>query len=259
MAFVHGKSTRVLVNGRDLSGILNTAQSSIQVEAADITVFTSPAKEYQPGLPDGTMSLEGFLDLDPDVPAGLIPSLQERLAGWIGSKGVALVYPGGVDSLGSPGRACEFYEASLDQESAVDGIASLSVELQATDGVCPVVSVQPLTARTATGNGTAVDSTIAGGTIHGGKAFLEVTAWTPSAATLVVKVQGSADGSTGWVDLVTFATVTGAALGGASEAKSWPAGGAGSTPRYLRAAWTITGATPSFTFSVAAFRRLAAA
>jgi hypothetical protein len=254
---IHGKSTRVLVNGRDLSGILNVASSGISVDAADVTVFTSGAKEYQAGLVDGTMGLEGFVDLDPDVPAGVILSLQERLASWIGAKGNALVYPAGTDAVGSPGRACEFYETTLDQESPVDGVATLSVELQATDGIQVVRSLQPLVARTATGNGSNDDSAIAGGTALGGKAHLHVTAGSLAGTTLVVKVQGSADGSTGWADLVTFATVNGAAtFVPASEAKSWAAGAAGSTPRYLRAAWTLAGTSPSFTFTVAAFRRL---
>ena len=259
MAFVHGKSTRVLLNGYDLSGILHTAGASISVDTADATVFTSPAKEYQPGLPDGTMSFEGYLDFDPDGSGPLI-SLEQRVASWLGSKGVAVTYPGGVDAVGSPGRACQFYQSTHDLESAIEGKAAVSIELQATGGVSPVRSLQPLVARTATGNGSADDSGIAGGTAFGGVAYLEVTAGSLAGTSIVVKVQGSADGSTGWADLATFASVPGAAtFVPNAQAVSWAAGAAGSTPRYLRAAWTVAGTSPSFTFTVAAFRRLVAA
>jgi len=259
MAPIHGKGTRVLVNGRDLSGILNMAGSSIGVDAADVTVFTSVAKDYQAGMPDGTMKFGGFQQVDTD-PTGVIPTEQERLAAALGTKGVALVYPAGVDAAGSPGRACEYIQTTLDAESPVDGVMSLDIELQATGGVSPVVSLAPLAARTTTAPGSAVDSTIAGGTALGGMAYLEVTSAQVAGTTLVVKVQGSADGSTGWADLATFTTVNGATtFQGSAEAKSWAAGAAGSTPRYLRASWTVTGAGPSFTFTVAAFRRLVAA
>lgn len=259
MAQVHGKSTRVLLNGYDLSGILHTAGGSIAVDTAEATVFTSPAKEYQPGLPDGTLSFEGYLDFDPDGVGALI-SLEQRVASWLGSKGVALMYPGGVDAVGSPGRACQFYQSTHDLESAIDGKAALSIELQATGGVSPVVSLANLVARTSTANGTNHDSSIVGGTAFGGVAYLEVTAGSGVGTSVVVKVQGSADGSTGWADLATFTSVPGAAtFVPNAQAVSWAAGAAGSTPRYLRAAWTVAGGSPSFTFTVAAFRRLVAA
>lgn len=260
MAPIHGKSTRVLVNGYDLSGILNSAAASISVDAADVTVFTSAAKEYDPrNRPDGTMTLDGLLDADPDG-AGALLALADRILAWIGAKGSALVYPGGTDAAGSPGRACEFYVASHEVESVGEGVATLAVELQATDGVSPVIALANLASRNATGNGTAVDSGIVGGTAFGGKAYLQVTAGSLAGTTLVVKVQGSADGSTGWGDLVTFATVNGAAtFVPVAEAKSWAAGGAGSTPKFLRATWTLAGTSPAFTFTVAAFRRLVAA
>ena len=259
MPFVHGKSTRVLVNGYDLSGILNSAGASIEVEAPEATVFTSLAKEYQPGLADGTMSFEGYVDPDPDA-AGPLISLADRIVGWIGSKGSALVFPGGVDAAGSPGRACEFYEASHEVDAAIDGIEGLTVELQATNGVSPVVSLASLLARTATSQGSAVDSGIIGGSQYGGLAYLQVTAGSIAGTSVTVKVQGSADGSTGWADLATFAVVNGAAtFVPQAQVVSWAAGAAGSTPKFLRAQWTVAGGSPSFTFAVAAFRRLVAA
>lgn len=259
MAPLYGKSTRVLANGYDLSGILHTAKASIAGDTGEATVFTSAAHEYQPGMTDGSMAFDGYIDPDPDG-AGPLIALWDRVDDWLASKGSCLVFPGGVDAVGSPGRACEFYESAVDWESAVDAVGAGTVELQATDGVHPVRSLQPLTARTASGQGTADDSGIAGGTAYGGKAYLQVVAGSLAGTSLVVKVQGSADGTTGWADLVTFATVNGAAtFVPVAQAASWAAGAAGSTPKFLRASWTVAGSSPSFTFAVAAFRRPVAA
>lgn len=257
MTAVHGKGTKVYLAGYDLTGILNAASSSIDGDTAEVTNYGSPAKEYIPGNTDGTVSFGGFLDADPDG-AGPLISLADRIAALAGAKRVALIYPGGNDAVGQPGRAAEGILTSHNVEGPVDGAVTVDAELQASGGVRPVASLANMTARTTTSQGSAVDSGIAGGTQYGGEAFLEVTAASGTGSpTLIVKVQGSADGSTGWADLATFTTVAQADAPTAQKA-SWAAGAAGSTPKFLRASWTITGTSPSFTFAMAAFRRLVA-
>lgn len=94
-------------------------------------------------------------------------------------------------------------------------------------------------ARTTTGNGTAVTgwSRSAGAAV----VKLDVTAASGTTPSLTVTVQDSPDGST-WTTRDTFAakTTTG------NETRSLPGGLAPN----VRASWTITGTTPSFTFSV---------
>ena len=100
---------------------------------------------------------------------------------------------------------------------------------------------EPLTlaasaARTATGNGA---------TVHVGEAdtarlTLDVTAAAGTTPSLTVAVQHSHDGST-WATHSSFAAKTTAG----TERKVF-----GGLDRYVRATWTITGTTPSFTFSV---------
>lgn len=93
-------------------------------------------------------------------------------------------------------------------------------------------------ARTATGNGPAVDHEGASSAI----VTLDVTAASGTGPTLNAKVQAqTADGS--WVDVATFSQAT--AVGGQTIAVPV-------TGRALRAAWTIGGTSPSFTFSVVA-------
>jgi len=248
MAPIHGRGTRILVAGYDVSGILNTAGAAIAGAVGEVTVFTSAAKEYIPGTTDGTLSMSGYLDADPDG-ASALRSLADRLLLLSGAAQGVLVYPAGTDTPGSPGRAAQGPFTTHEVEAPVEGAVTLSAEIQASGGLRPVVSLHTLAATTTTANGSAVDSGIAGGTANGGEAFLQVTAQAGTTPTLVAKVQGSADGATGWADLATFATVLGASVPQALRA-TWT----GATPRYLRATWTITGTGPSFTFGLAAFR-----
>jgi hypothetical protein len=90
-------------------------------------------------------------------------------------------------------------------------------------------------ARTATGNGTTTDSE--GASVA--NLTLDVTVRSGTTPTLDVTIQTSADG-TAWRTAGTFTQATAVT----SERKSF------NLDRYVRAAWTIGGTTPSFTFSV---------
>lgn len=87
--------------------------------------------------------------------------------------------------------------------------------------------------QTVTGTGTAVDM----GACTTAALTLIVTAATGS---LTASVETSPDSAT-WRALGTFAAATAAGV----QAKRFPG-----ADRYVRAKWTITGATPSFTFSM---------
>lgn len=254
---LHGKGTKVLLNGWDLSGILNASTAQVDGDTAEVTVYTSGAKEYIPGNTDGTVSIGGYLDADPDGAGGQL-ALADRIAAASGAMAHVLIVPGGNDAAGQPCRAAQGILTSHAVDGPVDGAVTLDAELQASGGVRFASMLANLAARTTTGNGSAVDSGIVGGSAYGGEAFVQVTAAAGTGGpTLIVKVQGSADGSTGWADLATFSTVAAASVPLGLKA-TWAAGAAGSTPKFLRATWTIAGTGPSFTFAVAAFRRLAA-
>lgn len=95
----------------------------------------------------------------------------------------------------------------------------------------------PSAARTATGSAAGVLT----GTGHTMRAFLDVTAASGTAPTLDVKLETSHDGVT-WRLVKAFAQKTGVS----SERIS-----TSDLDKHVRWAWTITGTTPSFTFSVA--------
>lgn len=93
-------------------------------------------------------------------------------------------------------------------------------------------------ARTATGQGSAVST----GVEQAQVAKLDVTAASGTTPSLTVTIEESANGSTGWAAHSSFTARTGTGSQVIELRKR-------SQP-FLRAAWTISGTTPSFTFSV---------
>ncbi len=99
-------------------------------------------------------------------------------------------------------------------------------------------------ALTATTNGSAVDTL----GYNSAAVSLEVGAVSGTTPTLDVKIQESADGSTGWADVsgATFTQVT-----ASNNSQILRVEGLGtSRKRYLRAVETIAGTTPSFTMAI---------
>lgn len=91
-------------------------------------------------------------------------------------------------------------------------------------------------ARTATGSGTGVELGDSGALIL----TLDVTDASGTTPSMTVSVETSEDNST-WRTLGSFTAKTAAG----AERKSFPG-----VDQYARATWTITGTTPSFTFTV---------
>jgi hypothetical protein len=94
-------------------------------------------------------------------------------------------------------------------------------------------------ARTATGSG----PTVAVGTHHTARLSLDVTAASGTSPSMTVTIEHSADGTT-WVAHPQGAFTAVTASGSQRKVLS-------GLDRFVRAVWTITGTTPSFTFSVA--------
>lgn len=93
-------------------------------------------------------------------------------------------------------------------------------------------------ARTTTGQGSAVST----GVDQAQVAKLDVTAASGTTPSLTVVVEESANGSTGWSTHSSFTAKTGTGNQVIELRKR--------AQPFLRASWTITGGTPSFTFSV---------
>jgi hypothetical protein len=115
-----------------------------------------------------------------------------------------------------------------------------------------LIAIAGTGARTASGNGAAVDVRELFGI---GAVVLDCAAGTGTNPTLSVVIQDSDDGATGWASIsgAAFAQVTNAASSVQLIGLDLSA-----ARRFVRASWTVGGTTPSFTFSVNALGRKAA-
>jgi hypothetical protein len=95
-------------------------------------------------------------------------------------------------------------------------------------------------ARTTSGNGSAISTGLEAAQV----AKLDVTAASGTTPSLTVVIEESANGSTGWSTKASFTarTTTGSQIIALPRLNH----------AFLRATWTISGTTPSFTFSVQA-------
>jgi len=238
MSFVHGSGARVYVNGFDLSAFLKSVSSSHEVEAHDSTTFTATAKTYMPGLEDATLSAEGLF-------SGAVGATDAVLhAALRGRTPVVWNWLPAGDVDGAFGYGLLAVETSYEIESPVDDLVSISAEAQSNVGRERAQILHPLAARTATGNGTSRDNTTA--TTAGGVGYLQVTTVSGTTPSLTAVIQHSVDALT-WVDLITFTAVT-------ASNNAQRIAVTGTVNRHIRAAWTISGTGPSFTF-FAAFGR----
>ena len=238
MSFVHGSSARVYVNGFDLSAFLKNVSSAAEIEAHDSTTFGATAKTYVPGLEDATLSADGLF-------SGAVGATDEVFhAALRGRTPVVWSWLPSGDVDGGFGYGFLALETSYEIESPVDDLVSVSAEAQSNAGRERVQVLAPLSARTATGNGTSRDNAAA--TTAGGVGYLQVATVSGATPSLTAVIQHSVDGTT-WVDLITFTAVT-------VSNRAQRVAVAGTVNRHTRVIWTISGATPSFTF-FAAFGR----
>jgi hypothetical protein len=120
-------------------------------------------------------------------------------------------------------------------------------------GVVTVDSLSPVQALTATANGSAVDVRSRKGI---GVIILDSAAGSGTTPTSTTKIQDSADGSTGWADVVDAvlgtAAFTQVTTSASFQRMSFNFDGCRG---YIRTVDTIAGTTPSFTRSVSAVSR----
>jgi hypothetical protein len=239
MAFKHGKQTKILVDQYDFSSYLNNTDMSWEIDTPETTTFGDNDRTYIAGLRNSTMSFAGFWDATVDgyvtddittpivnlisyAPEGLstgsvVYSLQARYTSW---------------AVGSP----------------VDGVATVSLDVQGTDRMSRGISLHNLTAETETTNATEVDN--GSSSASGGVGYLHVISNTLSTtdASEALDISIYDASTTTFTALIDFTTLTTEAV--ASERKTV----AGTILNNVRAEWTAVG-TGAFTF-VVGFQRL---
>lgn len=242
MAFVHGKNAKVYVNGADLSPYLRRVTTDLQANAVDTSTIGTNSRRYIAGQLNSNITADGLWDQQDLTGGGIYPNPETILGPALGTDfSIWTILPAG-DAAGGYGYTIKSDETQYEITAPYDNAVAFTVAAQGCEGYSASRILQVLGAETATGNGTGVDNTTA--STNGGTGVLQVTAGSPGAATLVVKVQHSPDNTT-YTDLITFASVL-----GSDAPTSQRLTVAGTVNRYVRAQWTITGSTPSFTFSL---------
>ena len=235
MAFKHGKGTNVWVDAVDLSTYFRGMDLSAEVDTAESTTFTATWKSFLPGVAGATFSLDGLFDPTQTTLTGLLPATANLITVGVGGGAVADV-----------ARLASVRSTAFAESAPVGGLVGLTWAV-VVDGVLGLKEGQilkPMAAITATANGTTVDGAAA--TTTGAVAQVHCTA-VSSGDSVVVTIEDSATGSSGWATIGTFTNIT--------AASSERIVIAGTIRRYTRAVWTVTDdGGPSLTFGVAIAR-----
>lgn len=244
MAFVHGKSTGVLINAADFTAWLNEASMSGEIDATETTVFGQGNKTYIVGLADGKITFGGLFDGGSTASDALTATMRANAISN-GTAVVATYMPEG----NVYGKRCSIAQGvltSYEVSGAVADVNEAKYEVQTDGGLDSglILAAATSVATATTTNGTAIDNTAL--TSSGAAAVLHVTANANAGAT-TFKVQHSVDNSV-WVDLITFTSVS------ASTTSFQRGTVTGTVNRYLRSQATTAGAG-NITFTIAAARR----
>lgn len=235
----HGSIARLYANGFDLTAAMRGATHSGSADVAETSVWGMGSKAYIPGLADATLSGEGIVDAQ--AAGGLSDDV---LAQALGGQ-VPIYYAPTGDVLGGPVKIVDGIVTAYEPTSPVDDVTSFSMEAQSSNvpGVGRIL--RPLAGAlniSVAGNGSAVDDTSYMSvpptfpTPFGGVGIAQIINKGGGAGTLTLRIEDSADGSTGWATILTF---TGQTL----IAKAEIVRITGNVRRWLRAAWACTGGT----------------
>jgi len=223
MGFFHGKNTKVLLNGYNMSSFFDSVDLPITADTVETTVFSLSDKTYVLGNKTAAITAEGFFD-------GTSSQSDVILRGAFASTNRWSYYPHG-DTIGYNGYGMEAINNAYQVQGSVTGAVRARGGGMSQVGNEYIVSLHNLAESTLSTSATAVNNSAA--TTNGASAYLHVTA--NDGTGLVAIVEHSTSGST-WDTLLTFDTCTG---GRASERDT----STGDTiKQYARATWTSTGA-----------------
>lgn len=239
MPFILSNQTRVLYGNTALAAFLRNVKPSASVDMLDVTTLVDTSKQFIAGLQEFNLSIDGLFDNG--TGAG---SVWSAITSPINAQSIVptSVAPAGF-AVGSNVWVLPARTVSYEVSSNVADIVPFSMAFGAGSPAQVGVSLADLAAVAATANGTTVDN--GASTANGMIANLHVTAASGTTPTLTVVVQHSTNGTT-WTTLGTFTAATAAT----SELIT----ATGTVNRYVRAAFTVGGTTPSFTCQVSLAR-----
>lgn len=235
------KNVRLFTAGLDLTGTTNKVEIQKKVEAKVCTTFGSYDvasgqvwEEYIGGMAGAAMSGGG-----PD--AFGVGLTNEVVSGGVGVVGAWTAMPHTAD-VGAVAHLTYALEGEVTLLGQLGDVAPWSGNwVSSAPMPRGVVLHPPGTARTSTGNGTAVEHVAVGATqrLYASLHVLSVSG--SGSPTLTVKVQSDTSGFPSATDQITFDAAT--AVGGQWKSVAGPI-----TDTFYRVSWTISGSSPSFLF-----------
>lgn len=226
MAFKNAQQSRLYLGSLAFAGYTKSVSLQHQRMMLDVTTLLDTGHAFIPGQNGSNVSLEMFADTD--TTAG---GQHAILTAWQSANPQQLTYCPYGAAVGSEAWLTNLVQGSLNWDTAVADAVGCSV-----DGVADgptgfgVVIEDGVTAVTADGNGTARDLTASSS--NGGVAHLHVTAFSGLTSNDIT-IEDSANGTTGWATIVTFAQYT--AIGSQRVAIT------GTVRQYLRVVDNVTG------------------
>lgn len=246
MPFRSGHLSYVAYDKLNASEFLNQSEWNYSLTNAETTHYKSAAKEYIPGIAEGSLSLAGMYDAGATPTTGpdsVLDALTDRTTPFP----VTMFLDGGA----FPGRRCylaNVLQRSYTPSSPIGGVVEMKVETvtnaRPKSGSCLTDESTAYTTA-ATTNGTSVDNAAA--TNNGATINIHVPAntWT---GTTTVKVQHSTDNAV-WVDVTGSTQVV-----PASTAAAYTLDVTGTVNRYTRAVVTTAAGSGSVRVLVAIAR-----
>lgn len=130
MAFKHGKAAEVWLGTNNLSGYLDQADKSTDVDTAETTVFGNSWKQYLAGLIGTTLSISGSYDGTATTgPAALMETCIANGTAWTWK-----FFPGGSAS-GQRSHSFSAFVTNYSESSPVADKVTWSAEVLATGTV----------------------------------------------------------------------------------------------------------------------------
>lgn len=233
---VNSKNVGVFANAYDISNYLRNFQGERAAEELDSTTFQDTARSYVAGFEEGTLNLDGFYSVD----LVNLNTAEEIFKTGIGQSAVVTITPEGFTTLGNRALLQSAVETRHSVESPANGLITTAASFRGplTHGVLLATKA----ARTSTAALTGVDELAA--TAFGGSGHLHIFAKSGTTPSITAKIQHSTDNSA-FTDLITFAAATDL------TSERVTLGATATVNRYVRAQFTISGTTPSFTFAIA--------
>lgn len=237
---VLSNSTTIAYDSLAAAAYVRSVAPNLSWSMLDSTTLADSSQKFEPGLKTAETSVEGLFESS--LASG---SLWSVLTSKVGSdtSTAFTTAPSGF-SAGSPAYLLPAKTVNLAVSSTVADLIPFTLTLGAGGAGGYGICLTSLAALTASGNGTSQDN--GASSANGAVAHIHVTDASGTTPSITGTIEHSTNNST-WTTLATFSALT--AAGSQTLAIT------GTVNRYVRAAYTISGGTPSFTtlFAIARF------